>query len=303
MIRKIGYACINNNLKPRNFKQCRLNSVYKYGIDYLKDKIINNLNLTKDILNWNINNGIFMYRATSNLLPLVDHKYILKDFQWRWQQDKELLSIMDEIKNIVQKNNIRLSMHPDQFTVLNSIKSNVVENSINYLNHHYEILSLLGGNDIIIHTGGVYGDKISAIERFIEVYKNLTKGVKEMLRLENDDVSFNIDDVLYISEKTSIPIVFDIHHNRCNNQREITNNDINLIKDTWKNTGLIPKMHISSGKTGVYDKSHSDYILKDDIISFTSLIEDIEIDLMVEAKEKDNAVLRLISFLKEENIN
>lgn len=297
MIKRIGYACINNNLKPRNFQQCRLNSVYKYGIDYLRDKIVNNLELTKDILRWNIDNRIFMYRVTSNLLPLVDHPDILKDFEWRWQQDDELLNIMYEIKNIVQKNNIRLSMHPDQFTVLNSTKTSVVENSINYLNHHYEVLTLLGGSDIIIHTGGVYGDKISARDRFIEVYEELSKGIKEMLRLENDDVSFNIDDVLFISEKTSIPIVLDIHHHRCNKKREITNDDIKIIKDTWRNKRMIPKMHISSGKIGFYDKSHSDYILEEDIKEFISLIQDIEIDLMVEAKEKDNAVLRLINFL------
>ncbi|WMJ82216.1 UV DNA damage repair endonuclease UvsE [Clostridium sp. MB40-C1] len=298
MIKKIGYACINNTLKPRSFQQCRLNSVYKYGIDYLRNKIVNNLNLTKDIIKWNIDNHIFMYRIPSNILPLVEHPDILRDFKWRWQDDQELLNIMNEINNIVQDNNIRLSMHPDQFTVLNSIKRNVVENSINYLNYHYQILNFLGGSDIVIHTGGVYGDKDSAISRFIEVYTYLPRKIKKMLRLENDDISFNIDDVLFISEKTSIPIVLDIHHHRCNNEREISNNDIQAIKNTWDDTGSIPKMHISSGKTGIYDKSHSDYILEQDIVLFASLIENIDVDLMVEAKEKDKAALRLISFLK-----
>lgn len=297
MIRRIGYACINNSLKPRTFQQCRLNSVYKYGIEYLREKIINNLNLTKDIMKWNLDKGIFMYRATSTLLPLVDHPDILRDFQWKWQKDQEILKIMDEIKNIVQENNIRLSMHPDQFTVLNSTKRTVVENSINYLNFHCEMLTLLGGKDIIIHTGGVYGDKASAINRFIDEYKNLPEGTQKMLRLENDDVSFNIDDVIYISEKTSIPIVLDVHHHRCNKKRDISYQDICRIKDSWKNTGMIPKMHISSGKTDVYDKSHRNYITEEDIMSFISLIGDIEVDLMVEAKEKDNAALRLINFV------
>ncbi|MEG0371906.1 MAG: UV DNA damage repair endonuclease UvsE, partial [Clostridium sp.] len=219
MIKRIGYACINNNLRPKHFQECRLNSVYKYGIDYLRNKIVSNLKLIKDIIEWNVSNGIYMYRVTSTLLPLVEHPDILRDFKWRWEEDQEILSIMDSIKYIVKQNSIRLSMHPDQFTVLNSIKESVVENSINYVNHHYKILTLLGGNDIIIHTGGVYGDKPSAINRFIEVYRNLEKETREMLRLENDDVSFNIDDVLYISEKTSIPIVLDIHHHQCNKER------------------------------------------------------------------------------------
>lgn len=298
MIRRIGYACINNSLKPRTFQQCRLNSVYKYGIEYLREKIINNLNLTKDIMKWNVDNGIFMYRATSTLLPLVGHPDVLRDFQWKWQKDQEILKIMDEIKNIVQENNIRLSMHPDQFTVLNSTKRTVVENSIDYLNFHYQILTLLGGEDIIIHTGGVYGDKTSAINRFIEQYKKLPEGTQKMLRLENDDVSFNIDDVLYISEKTSIPIILDVHHHHCNKKRDISYQDIHRIKESWKDTGMIPKMHISSGKTGIYDKSHSDYIQEEDIISFISLIEDIDVDLMVEAKEKDNAALKVMEFVK-----
>ncbi|SFA72399.1 UV DNA damage repair endonuclease UvsE [Clostridium frigidicarnis] len=302
MIKRIGYACINNSLKPRTFQQCRLNSVYKYGIEYLREKIINNLKLTKDIIKWNVDNGIFMYRATSTLLPLVDHPDVLRDFQWKWQKDQEILKIMDEIKNIVQENNIRLSMHPDQFTVLNSTKRTVVENSINYLNFHYQILTLLGGKDIIIHTGGVYGDKTSAINRFIEEYKKLPEGTQKMLRLENDDVSFNIDDVLYISEKTSIPIILDVHHHRCNKKRDISYQDIYRIKESWEDTGMIPKMHISSGKTGIYDKSHSDYIKEEDIISFISLIEDIDVDLMVEAKEKDNAALKVMGFVKRGNL-
>lgn len=301
MIKNIGYACINNNLKPRTFQQCRINSIYKYGIEYLKNKVINNLDLTRDIIKWNIDNNIFMYRVTSTLLPLVEHPDILRDFSWNWKEDETIIKLMDEIKEIVEKNNIRLSMHPDQFTVLNSINNNVVENSIKYLNFHYEILRRLGGKDIIIHTGGVYGDKNAAIERFIHVYNNLNLNVKKMVRLENDDVSFNIDDVMYISEKTSVPVVLDIHHHKCNQKRNIAYEDIIKINNKWKNINMIPKMHISSGKTGVYDRSHSDYIKHDDIETLMNLINDIDIDLMIEAKEKDNSALEVINFLENKH--
>lgn len=171
MIKRIGYACINLHLKPRGFKECRLNSVYKYGIEYLRDKIINNIVLTKDILKWNIENEIFMYRVTSTLFPLVNH--------------------------------------PDQFTVLNSLNEKVVKNSIVYLQYHYEVLKNLGGSDIIIHTG------------------------------------------------------------------------------------VIPKMHISSGKMGINDRRHSDYIKFEDFQNLTRIIEKIDVDLMVEAKKKDEAILRI----------
>jgi len=297
MINRVGYACINNSLKPRGFQECRLSSIYKQGIDYLRSKIINNLQLTKEILEWNVENEIFMYRATSNLLPLVGHPEILRDFHWRWEEDQEIRERFDEIKNIVQKNRIRLSLHADQFMVLNSLNEKVVDNSIKYLIAQYQQLILLGGVDIIIHTGGVYGDKNKSLERFINVFRELPEGIQRTLRLENDDISFNLDDVLYVNEKTGIPIVLDVHHHRCNMESEINHQDIIKINEGWKDTGLIPKMHISSGKSDDYDKRHSDYIAEDDITAFIDLIGDIDVDLMVEAKEKEQAALNLIKFV------
>lgn len=298
MIKKIGYACINLHLKPRGFKDCRLNSVYKYGMNYLRDKIINNLVLTKDILEWNIENKIFMYRVTSTLFPLVNHPDIIKDFKWRWQEDEEIQMYMKEIRRIVEKNHIRLSMHPDQFTVLNSLNEKVVKNSMDYLQHHYEVLKNLGGTDIIIHTGGVYGDKQASMERFIRCFYQLDESIQKMLRLENDDVSYNVGDVLCINNKTRIPIVLDFHHYRCNHETELNKDHIIKINDTWEKTGLIPKMHISSGKTSPDDKKHSDYIKYEDLEALIRMIGNIDVDLMIEAKKKDKAVLRIKNYIE-----
>lgn len=293
MIKKIGYACINTALKPKSFKECRLNSIYKYGIDYLREKILNNIILTKDILEWNVENDIYMYRVTSSLFPLVNHPDIQKDFRWRWQEDEKILSHMEEIKQIVRKNNIRLSMHPDQFTVLNSLNEKVVKNSIDYLQYHYEVLKHLGGSDIIIHTGGVYGDKEASKERFIKNFSLLDEKIQQMIRLENDDVSYTVEEVLFINEKTGIPVVLDVHHHRCNNEGELTKDHITRICDTWKTTGMIPKMHISSGSTRIDDKHHHDYIAPSDFIDLMEMVKDKEIDLMVEAKKKEQAVLKI----------
>ncbi|WP_129595969.1 UV DNA damage repair endonuclease UvsE [Anaerophilus nitritogenes] len=293
MIKNIGYACINTHLKPRGFKECRLSSVYKYGIDYLKKAMMNNATLTKDILKWNVEHDIYMYRVTSTILPLVTHKDLLKDFSWRWQYDEDILKELHEIKNIVTKENIRLSMHPDQFTVLNSKKEDVVHNSIIHLRYHQEVLTKMGGTDLIIHTGGVYGDKEGSTDRFIKNYKDLDEELKKTLRLENDDKSYTIQDVLKVHEKIKIPIVLDIHHHHCNQEDPYI--PIDEIVDTWKNTNLIPKMHISSGREGTIDRRHADYILESDFLKFNQLIKDIDIDidLMVEAKEKERAVLQI----------
>lgn len=296
MIKKYGYACINMSLKPKSFQTCRLKSVFQYEINYLRKKILNNLDLTKDILIWNIENGIYMYRATSQLLPLVTHPDILSAFEWRWYLDEEILGKMEEIKSIIEKNQIRLSMHPDQFTVLNSDKKHVVENTIEYINYHYQILDKLGGKDMILHVGGVYGNKNIAVQRFISNFMKLDEKCKSMIRLENDDKSYNIEDVLYINQKTNIPIVFDIHHHNCNFIDTIDVNKIKAVVDTWKDTGMVAKMHISSGKTSSTDRKHSDYIRKDDFMFFKELTEYVEIDLMVEAKLKEKAVLELLKY-------
>ncbi|MCT4604546.1 MAG: UV DNA damage repair endonuclease UvsE [Marinisporobacter sp.] len=293
MIQRIGYACINLHLKPRGFKTCRLNSVYKYGINYLRDKIMNNLLLTKDILKWNIKNEIFMYRVTSGLLPLVTHPDILKDFKWRWYEDEEMHVHMQDIQEIVKKNNIRLSMHPDQFTVLNSLNESVVKSSVAYLQYHYKILKKLGGSDIIIHTGGVYQDKKESIKRFIQNFYGLDQNIQNMLRLENDHASYNVDEVLYISSQTGLPMILDIHHHTCNHERNLNEEDMIKINDTWKNTGFIPKMHISSGKMSINDKRHHDHIRREDLKKLVTLIGKLDIDLMVEAKKKDRAVLKI----------
>ncbi|CAH2212072.1 UV DNA damage repair endonuclease UvsE [Tepidibacter aestuarii] len=300
MIQKIGYACINTHLKPRRFNDCRLNSVYKYGIDYLRDKIINNLYLVKDILLWNIQNDIYMYRVSSRLFPLVTHPDVINDFDWNWKQDDEILNIMKDISDIVKSHNVRLSMHPDQFTVLNSPNEKVVKNSIINIKYHYDILKRLSGNDMIIHAGGVYNDKESATKRFIEVFNKLEDDSKNMIRLENDDKSFTTEDVLYISSKTNIPIVLDIHHHKCNNPNDIDiQTYISDIVSTWKNTNLIPKLHISSGRDNNFDKKHSDYINKKDLSHLLKVMDTFDFDLMVEAKQKDKAALDIMSILKD----
>ncbi|MEG2288764.1 MAG: UV DNA damage repair endonuclease UvsE [Clostridium sp.] len=293
MINRIGYACINTSLND-NFRDCRLNSVYKQGIPYLKDIIIHNLNLTKNTLLWNIDNDIFFYRATSKLVPFATHKEVLRDFSFRWYEDENALKILAEIKEIVHENNVRLSMHPDQFTILNSLREDVVLNSIDNLIYHKDILEYMGGSDLIIHTGGVYGDKLASIERFISNFNKLPKDIKKYLRLENDDVSYNLKDVLDISKTCGIPVVLDIHHHNCNNCGINTVNPfIYDVSNSWKKTGLIPKCHISSGITTYTDKRHADYISPSDFFSFCEITEPLIVDLMVEAKRKEQAVLML----------
>ena len=298
MINRIGYACINTSIKE-NFKDCRLNTIYTKGIPNLKQIIINNLEVTEKTLLWNLNHNILLYRATSKMIPFATHPDILNDFEFRWYEDKEILTILERIKKVVQSNNIRLSMHPDQFTVLNSPDEKIVRKSIDKLIYHKELLEKMGGSDLIIHTGGVYGDKNAAIKRFIKVFLSLDKNISRYLRLENDDISYTLQDVIDISKSCGIPVILDIHHHNCNHYGSNNINDlIPQVSNSWDRTDLIPKCHISSGISGYDDKRHDNMISPLDFINFREIVNSITVDLMVEAKFKELAVIDLQKMMK-----
>lgn len=293
MINRIGYACINTSIDS-NFKDCRLASVYKNGSSFLREIILHNIKLTKDTLIWNINNNILMYRVTSKLIPFATHEDVLKSIHYNWYEDVDILNGLNDIKKIVIENNIRLSMHPDQFTVLNSNRNDVIEKAIINLEYHKFLLEKLGGTDLIIHTGGVYGNKADAMRRFIKTYNTLSHDIRQYLRLENDDISYTLSDVISISKCCGIPIVLDIHHYNCNNtENEKLNDLIYDVNKSWILSGIIPKCHISSGIDSYKDRRHADYISPSDFFSFCDITNEITVDLMVEAKSKELAVLNL----------
>lgn len=299
MINRVGYACINEHLKPKTFRSCRLKTIKEKGVDYLKQIILYNIEFTHEILKWNLAHSIFMYRATSDLMPLVTHRDVLAMDAWRWYEDEDITVKLEAIKGLVQKKHMRLSMHPDQFTVLNSNNPKVVEASIGNLEYHARLLHAMGGHDLILHVGGVYGEKEAAKQRFIEQYHLLSPEIKKLLRLENDDKSYSISEVLEISGATGIPVVFDYHHHRCLTDDAITDDLIGQIERTWRHA--IPKMHVSTGKTHEKDKSHSAYVSWEDCCRVSEIYRNHKIDVMIEAKMKDRAVLRFLADLGELN--
>lgn len=285
---RLGYACINESLRPKKFRSIRLKTIQTKGIQSLKSIIIYNLEFLLDLLVWNHTHQIYFYRISSDIMPLITHPQVIA-LGWRWQKDEDVLNALNKIKAFKDKHNMRLSMHPDQFTVLNSLRPDVVKSSIEYLIYHAEFLEAISGDDMILHVGGVYGDKSSAMKRFVDVAKGLPDKVKGYLRIENDDKSYNIYDVLSLSELTGIPVVFDFHHHRCLTNDDITDDLLEKIFSTWSGQ---PKVHISSGRKGPKDRSHSDYI--DAIDKFwVYMLMKYDADIMIEAKAKEKALLKL----------
>lgn len=292
---KIGYASINTSLYPKKFRSIRLKTVLTKGIESLKEIIIANLIFLDEVLKWNVENNIHFYRFPSNIFPLVTHPDLLSFSEWRWYEDFDVLQLIKQVKTYVDKNQIRLSTHPDQYNVLNSNNVKVVNSTISTLDDIALLLTMLGGSDLIIHVGGVYNDKEGALKRFIQNYDQLSTLAKTTLRIENDDKSYGVFEVLNLCETLEIPMVIDLHHHNCLSGEALTKEVINKIKMTWKETQ--PKCHLSSGKEFKNDRKHSDYISDEDL-KYGLILLGGDFDIMVEAKAKQKAVLAIYKSIK-----
>lgn len=286
---RLGYACMNTELKTV-FRTLRVATAEAEGIAKIKDLTLKNMQTTLEILQWNLEHDIYFYRASSSMIPLSTHP--IND--WIWWEDPDFLSIAAQIREIVETHKMRVSMHPGQYTVLNSPKPEVVEKSVQDLVYHDRLIALLGGNDLIVHTGGAYGDKEQAKIRFAENYALLPASIKQRLRLENDDKTFTVRDVLDVSKLCGVPICFDIHHHNCNNDGNPV--DYAEILATWEGFGT-PKIHISTGKEGFTDLRHHNIVTKEDFDELLLLLKGTDADIMFEAKMKEQAVLPFVEQL------
>jgi len=291
---RLGYACINESLKGK-FRTCRIQTFRTEGEEKIKELTLHNFQLTLDIVKWNIEHDIFFYRLSSDLVPFGSHD----EMKWEWWEDSDVRMITDEIKGLQEKYNLRLSMHPGQYSVLNSPKEQVVSNCIKDLEYHVKILKLIGGSDMILHTGGEYGNKEEAKKRFIENYNLLSDDIRYYLRLENDDKIYTVRDVFDIHEKCGIPVCFDIHHHMCNSFEGDLKQELTNVWKTWEGIEWIPKVHISTGKTSKTDRSHHDYISEEDFDALIKLIDKQDVDIMFESKKKDLSVLPFIKKRRE----
>lgn len=297
MIIRLGYACISETINITT-SSLYTYTKFKKEHDYIKlDKIIKNnlLNLYK-ILKYNEKNNIHFYRLSSNLIPLATKKEVDFDYIKKYKNYYNLIS------KIINKNNMRIDFHPDQYCVLNSVNKDVIESTIEILNYHYNLLETMNINNkiLVLHIGGNTFGKDNSIKRFINNFNKLDDKIKKSIVIENDDKIFNILDCLTISKQCNIPIVLDYHHHQCNGNNIKLKDYINDVFLTWKN--INPKIHFSTPKNNTKKdmRSHNDYINVDSFIEFLEIIKDLnfDIDIMIEAKKKDEALFKLIRELK-----
>ncbi|MGL4980417.1 MAG: hypothetical protein ACRC40_00655 [Fusobacteriaceae bacterium] len=245
------------------------NSIKNMDFKKIKEASIFNLNYTINCINYCIENN-YIYRISSALIPYPDF--------WDWENDFEILELFKKIKNLSK--NIRLIIHPDQFVVLNSDSEKVIENSLIILHQQTKIAQLSGISELILHIG-----KSNELNKFEKTFERLEPFTKEILVLENCH-HYKVDDVLKLCEKIDIPMVLDVHHARITD----SSYDVDRIKKTWKKRK--PLAHISSGKSSLTDRSHSDYIAKDDYENFIWLFNDFDVEIEAKKKEKALEVIR-----------
>ncbi|KAL5339849.1 UV-endonuclease UvdE-domain-containing protein [Aspergillus crustosus] len=333
---RLGYACLNTYLRYSNppvfcSRTCRIASILENrhpladpsqpahatknrpdreqpadnarGQAYVEAIGLANAADLLKLIKWNDRYGIKFMRLSSEMFPFASHKeygYSLATFA------SEALA---NVGRLVAELGHRVSVHPGQFTQLGSPRKEVIENSFRDLEYHSELLQLLKlppqqDRDavMILHMGGVFGDKGATLDRFRESYQQLSQDVKNRLVLENDDVSWSVHDLLPICEELNIPLVLDYHHHNIifdsTQVREGTQDIIGLydrIKATWTRKNITQKMHYSEPVSAAITKSqrrkHSDRVR---VLPPC----DPTMDLMIEAKDKEQAVFELMRTYK-----
>lgn len=298
---RLGYVAMSMNLENCSPSKTATVSVLdklddtKNKINRLKYIAKENLQNTLRILKYNKIKNIYVYRMSSKIFPLATYPGL----EYTNYID-ELKPELNELGKFIKENKMRVSSHPDHFVLLNSISKKVYEDSVKDLMYHLGMFEAMGLDEnykFVLHVGGMYKNKEDSILRFYDGFENLDDRLKKRIILENDDKSFNATDVLNMCKKIKIPMVLDVHHHNCNKSDIELKDLLNEAFDTWKEEKLNPKIHFSSPKDSKNFRYHADYINIEEFNNFLDIAKEVnrDFDIMLETKQKDNALLKLRS--------
>jgi UV DNA damage endonuclease len=304
---RLGFAVkvMGAPLKSNDTRKWQTNPHLRVSLEYLVE-----------IFTYLRKHRIHMYRMSSDLAPYATHP----DMPQFHSMVRESASDLARVGRLAREQDLRLSFHPSQFIVMNSADAGLVRKSIADLESQAEMLDLMDCGPeavVVIHVGGVYGDSVLARERWVQTWKRLGEPVRRRLVLENDDTRFSAADVLWIHEQTGVRLIFDHQHFWClNPERLELQPTFARFLATWPK-GVRPKMHFSCPRTEMRELSrknrstgkpekvlqapvwtgHADFNSPFETILFLRSIRDHDVDVMLEAKAKDLALLRLRSDL------
>lgn len=298
-MKNYGYACINMGFSslPKSKRITTNRSMIKRtfkekGIGYASELALQNVRDLQKILEWNLENNIYFYRLSSDIIP--------------WASEYELTQLPDynEIRQVCEtagafarQHNMRLTSHPGPFNKLASPKERVYKLTEKDLSVHADLFDLIGlprtpYAKLNIHVGAAYGDKPFALDNFCRNFERLPESVRTRLTVENDDkTSLYSTKELYdgVYKRIGIPIVFDYHHHMLHPGGQTEQEALELALSTWGN--IKPVVHYAESRSLEYNdpkikpQAHSDRIIR----SFDDYGHDL--DVMIEAKHKEVALL------------
>jgi UV DNA damage endonuclease len=263
---------------------------------------------------------IRMYRMATALAPYASHP----DLPQFHRQVEECGEELAAVGAIARERDIRLSTHPGQYAVLNSERPEVQAAAAAEVEVQAAVLDAMGlGPEavVVLHVGGTAGGREAALGRFERGLVRLSDAGRARLVIENDDRAFGVADALAVSERTGLRVVFDVLHHHCHDPAGIPQADALVAAlATWP-PGVVPKVHFSSPRLDVEEhkvragrrverrlvlpplRAHADLV---DPIAFERFLREAaggrSFDVMLEAKAKDVALLRLRAQLAERGL-
>lgn len=293
-IRNIGYACQNlsindgkkNSQKILTDRTCRLAN---FSIGNVSELILKNSEDLVKIMLWNAANQIKFFRVSSNIFPFYDHcdlAYSIQDLS----SASAVSANFSEAGKIAKENGIRLSCHPGPYTCLASPMQDIADKAIKTIEMHHVMGKMLDSKDFCInfHVGGVYDSKEGAADRFCENFSRLPQEIQDQVTIENDDKEsmWSITDLHEkIHKRCGVKLVLDIHHHKFRSDESLAD-AAKIAFSTWK-TGT-PKVHYSESAEKKRPQAHSDFVEN----CIPELCGDVYYDVMIEAKQKDKALLK-----------
>jgi len=231
------------------------------------------------------------------MVPFASHPVCR--FPWQEHFFEEFRGLGEYIK----KHRFRISMHPDQFVLLNTPNEDVLWRSIDELVYHVRILDLMGldrSAKIQLHVGGVYGNKIESMERFVHVYDRLDDSIRQRLVIENDERLYAVSDCLEIHQRTGVPVLFDRFHHAIKNQGEVVSDLLPVLKKTWRSADGIPMFDYSSQQPGKRVGAHTEHIGIADFARFLAETSPVDCDVMLEIKDKEKSALAALDVARND---
>lgn len=291
---RLGLCCINTELRKKNIFCSRSLIRSTFTVKKAKELALKNIEDLGKLAEWNAKNNIFVFRISSDIFPhFTDEK--TEEYTLDFAKDA-----LEKTGEICRKYKQRITMHPGQYNQVGAKEQKVLNSTIKDLKMHADILDIMGmDNDsvICVHGGGIYGDIDKTTERWIKQYSQLPDNVQRRLAIENCERCYSIVDCLKIADACNIPLIFDSHHYDCYNLINKTKIHIeqhmDRIVETWKRRGIRPLFHVSEQREDSRIGAHSDFIEKLPYyyLSFPEKYGDLDIE--IEAKLKEQAILRL----------